>query len=100
MRKLLILIMVLGLVGSVQAALVTTWEFDNNTNDTTGSNHGTLTGTATYVSPVDDWCGATGKALYLDGSTKVEDLTAVNLPTAGTGSYSNRAAAFSINVSP
>ena len=97
-RKLLVLLMVLGFVGSVQAAVVTTWEFDDNTNDTTGSNHGTLTGTATYVAPVDDWCGATGKALSLNGSTKVEKTGATGLPIARVGEYSAYAPSFSINV--
>ena len=98
-RKLLLLVLVLGFVGSVQAALVHEWDFDSNVTDGSGSgNHGTLTGTATYVDPVDAWNGGTGKALSLNGATKVEDLAGNNLPIAGTGSYSTRAATFSINV--
>jgi hypothetical protein len=98
-RKLLLFLMVLGFAGSIQAALVHEWEFDNNLNDTSGSsNHGTLTGTATYVSPVDDWCGATGKAFSFNGSTKVEDLAASNLPQASTGAYSIRSPHWSINL--
>jgi hypothetical protein len=99
-RKLLILLMVLGFVGSVQAALVHEWEFDNNVSDTSGSgNHGTVTGTTTYVSPVDDWCGATGKAFGLNEATKIEDLSPVNLPVAMSGSDSlYRGPAFSVNI--
>ena len=98
-RKLLLLIMVLGFVGSVQAALVHEWNFNDNLSDTSGSgNHGTLTGTASYVSPVDDWNGGTGKALYLNGSTRVDDPTASNLPIASTGIYSIRSPSYSENA--
>ena len=98
-RKLLVLIMVFGFVGSVQAALVHEWELDNTLNDTSGSgNHGTLTGTATYVSPVDDWCSATGKAMSFNGSTVITDLTTSNIPIASTGVYSIRSPSFSMNV--
>jgi hypothetical protein len=91
--------MVLGFVGSVQAALVHEWDFNGNTSDTSGSgNHGTLSGTSSYVNGVDYWKTGSGQALSLDGSTKVEDLTASNLPIAGTGAYTNRAATFSMNV--
>ena len=98
-RKLLVLIMVLGFVGSVQAALVHEWELDNNVSDTSGSgNHGTLTGTATYVAPVDDWCSATGKAMSFNGSTKIEDLATSNIPIASTGQYSIRSPSFSVTT--
>jgi hypothetical protein len=91
--------MVLGFVGSVQAALVHEWEFDNNVSDTSGSgNHGTVTGTTTYVDPVDDWCGGTGKAFYFNEATKVEDLDPANLPIAMTGSYAIRGPEFAMNV--
>jgi len=99
-RKLLLLVMVLAFVGSVQAALVHEWEFDSsNTNDTSGSgNTGTVTGTATYVDGVDYWKTSTGKAFSLDGSTKIEDMAASNLPTASTGIYSIRSPSWSLNV--
>jgi hypothetical protein len=98
-RKLLLVLMVLGCVGSVQAALVHEWEFDNNVSDTSGSgNHGTVTGTTSYVSPVDDWNGGTGKAFGFDEATKIEDLNPTNLPTAMTGAYSIRGPQFSMNV--
>jgi len=75
------------------------WDFENNLNDTSGSgNHGTLTGTATYVDGVDYWKTGTGKALYFDGSTKVEDLTANNLPIASTGIYSIRSPSWTISL--
>ena len=97
-RKLLLILMVLGFVGSVQAAVVTTWEFDNNTNDTTGSNHGSVSGTASYVSPVDDWNGGTGKAFHFDEATQVADTSTSNLPLKMTGAYAIRGVEFSMNV--
>ena len=98
-RKLLLLLLVLGFVGSVQAALVHEWEFDNNVSDTSGSgNHGTVTGTTSYVSPVDDWNGGTGKAFHLDEATHVRDMAPVNLPIAMTGAYAIRGPSFAHNV--
>jgi xanthosine utilization system XapX-like protein len=98
-RKLLILLMVLGFVGSVQAALVHEWEFDNNVSDTSGSgNTGTVTGTAAYADPVDDWNGGTGKSFAFNGSTYVEDSATNNLPIQSTGSYTSRGPHFSINM--
>jgi hypothetical protein len=98
-RKLLVLILVLGFVGSVQAALVHEWEFEGNASDTSGSgNTGTITGTASYVDGVDYWKVSSGQAIYLNGSTKVEDLAASNLPQASTGAYSIRSPSWSENV--
>jgi hypothetical protein len=98
-RKLLVLLMVLGFVGSVQAALVHEWELDGNTNDTSGSgNHGTVTGTASYVDGVDYWKTSSGQAFYLNGSTRIEDLAASNLPLQSTGVYSIRCPHYSENV--
>jgi len=93
-------VLVFGLLSGAQASLVVEWEFDNsNTNDTSGQgNHGTVTGTATYVDGVDYWKTSTGKAFSFDGSTKIEDLSAPSLPTASTGIYSIRSPSFSINM--
>jgi len=98
-RKVLLLIMVLTFVGSVQAALVHEWEFESNTNDTSGSgNTGTVTGTATYVDGVDYWKTSTGKAFSFNGSTYVQDASPSNLPLAMTGAYSIRGPEFAMSV--
>jgi len=67
-KKLLSLIVVLLLAGSVSAALVAQYEFEQNADDSTANAYdGTVTGTATYVAgPVD------GNAISLDGSTWID----------------------------
>ena len=95
-KKLLLLVLVLGFVSSVQATVVVQWEFEDNVNDTSGqANHGSfLGGTASYVAGVDG-----GKALDLDGSDdRVVNLAATNLPLAGTGIYTNRSPDWSMNM--
>jgi len=44
------------------AGLVAHYEFEGNTNDSTGANHGTVTGNPTYVA------GKVGQAINLDGA--------------------------------
>ena len=78
-------------IGAVECKLW--WEFEGNTNDTVGSNDGTLTGTETYVPGVGG-----GQAISLDGATKVEKTGATGLPLAGDAPYDNRATNFSINM--
>ena len=57
-----IFVLVLGLVGSVSAALVAHYEFEGNASDSSGNNlHGTAHGGPTYVE------GVFGRALDLDG---------------------------------
>jgi hypothetical protein len=91
--------MMLGIVGSVQAALVHHWELDGDYTDSSSSgNHGTLTGTASFVNGVSYWKDSSDQAFSFDGSTKIEDLAASNLPLAGTGSYSANSPAWTINV--
>ena len=97
-RKLLILFMVLGFVSSASAGLVLEWEFEDNTNDTAGSNHGTVvSGTATYVTGVKQG-NPHGKAISLNGSTMVEKTGATGLPTAQAAPNDDHAGLFSINM--
>ena len=73
-KRLLVLLLVLCFVSSASATLVHNWEFDGNTNDTSGNgNHGTFSGdTAVYVPGIPGDPG--GQALDFSDDT-VDDLT-------------------------
>jgi hypothetical protein len=76
-------------VADFNSSLVAHYTFDDTTNDSVGSNHGTAQGNPTYVE------GKMGKAIQLDG---VDDLVLVGTPEVLNDIYKKSGTGMSISV--
>jgi hypothetical protein len=70
MKKVIVLILVLGLCGVVQAALVSQWEFEGDTIDSVGTNHGS-NHSVSYIAGAPYGAEPGGLAAYFDGEGQV-----------------------------
>lgn len=72
-----------GVGNATMLKLVSSWKFEGNTSDTSGNgNDGIVSGTPTYVP------GKFGQAIYLNRADSIQKTNALNLPVAGTNSWS------------
>jgi hypothetical protein len=94
MKKLVCLILVLGLASAANASLVAHYEFEDNANDSVGTQHGTEHGALGGLTYVQGKVGAggfddpSGKAVSFDGADDYIDLGNGGTTEFTTGSFS------------
>ena len=99
-KRLLVLLLVLGLASSAWAGVVHEWAFsDDLTDNSANGNDGTAVGTISYVDGVQYKPGDTvKKAAYFDGASYVQDTTPTGLPYAMADPWGGYGAEYSMNV--